>query len=125
MAAVVAGLALVAFFLGYRFYARFIGARIFRDHEEITTPAHELEDGRDFVQVIAVSPRGGGLLQRAGATPGGHEIPLPEGWSLRTEALESRTTIHLPNPTLAWFFASGASFQGPVDTFGASAALGA
>jgi hypothetical protein len=74
-------------------------------------------DGRDFVQVISASPAGGGLLQQEGAATGGAEIPLPEGWSLRTETLASRTTIHLPNPTEAWFFANGASFQGPIDAF--------
>lgn len=73
-----------------------------------------LPDGRDFVQVIAASPKGGGLLQTDSARP---ELPLPEGWMLRTEKLDSRTTIHLPSPTEAWFFANGASFQGPVEGF--------
>jgi hypothetical protein len=77
-------------------------------------------DGRDFVHLIAGSPGGGGLLQTAEDASGGAEIPLPEGWSLRTETLAMRTTIHLPNPTEAYFFANGASFQGPVDTFAAS-----
>ncbi len=57
------------------------------------------------------------MLQTAEAVPAGSELPLPEGWSLRTEKFESRTTVRLPNPTQAWFFANGASFQGPVDTF--------
>ncbi len=74
-------------------------------------------DGRDFVHLIAASPRGGGLLQEAKAEPNGAALPLPDGWSLRSEKFESQTTIHLPNPTQAWFFANGASFQGPVDTF--------
>lgn len=76
-----------------------------------------LPDGRDFVQVILASPAGGGLLQSDSARP---ELRLPEGWALRTEKLASRTTIHLPNPTEAWFFANGASFQGPVEIFMAS-----
>jgi len=75
-------------------------------------------DGRDFVQVITASPGGGGWLQEVATGTSG--IRLPEGWSLRPERLASRTTIHLPNPTQAWFFANGASFQGPVETFGAS-----
>ena len=74
-------------------------------------------DGRDFVQVIAASPGGGGLLQDEDVPKGGSDIPLPDGWSLRTEKLAARTTIHLPNPTEAWFFANGSSFQGPVDSF--------
>jgi hypothetical protein len=79
-----------------------------------------LPDGRDFVQVIAAAPQGGSLLQPKGAPPSRLERPLPEGWVLRTEKLTVRTTIHLPNPTQAWFFANGASFQGPVDLAGIS-----
>lgn len=79
-----------------------------------------LPDGRDFVQVIAAAPQGGGLLQPGGAPPSRLELRLPEGWVLRTEKLTVPTTIHLPNPTQAWFFENGASFQGPVDLAGAS-----
>lgn len=74
-----------------------------------------LPDGRDYVQVIAASPGGGGIMQSEAAPA---ELPLPEGWLLRTENITSHTTIHLPHPTEAWFFANGASFQGPVDVFG-------
>ena len=49
MAAAVAAVVLVCFVLGYRYYARFVGERIFRDHEDIVTLAHELEDGQDYV----------------------------------------------------------------------------
>ncbi len=90
--------------------------RVDKHHSLVFDAGRELlvirADGCDFVQVIAASPGGGGLLQTV-------DLRLPEGWSLRTEKLESRTTIHLPNPTQAWFFANGASFQGPVDAFGA------
>lgn len=79
-----------------------------------------LPDGRDFVQVIAATPQGGGLLQPEAAPPSGHEFRLPEGWVLRTEKLTVRTTIHLPHPTQAWFFDNGASFQGPVEHLGVS-----
>jgi hypothetical protein len=79
-----------------------------------------LPDRRDFVQVIAATPRGGGLLQPEAAPPSGLGFRLPEGWTLRTEKLTVRTTIHLPHPTQAWFFENGASFQGPVDLFTAS-----
>jgi hypothetical protein len=74
-----------------------------------------LPDGRDFVQVIAATPRGGGLLQPAAAPPSALEFSLPDGWALRSLKLTARTTIHLPHPTQAWFFKNGASFQGPVD----------
>jgi len=77
-------------------------------------------DGRDFVQVIAAAPAGGSLLQAEATPPSCFELRLPDGWTLRTEQLAVRTTIHLPHPTEAWFFENGASFQGPVDTFIAS-----
>ena len=51
-----------------------------------------LPDGRNFVQVIAASPGGGGLLQKADAGTGTAEIPLSEGWSLRSETLSIRPT---------------------------------
>jgi hypothetical protein len=86
---------------------------IFEKGREVPVIRHA--DGRDFIQVIAASPGGEGILQTAEAAVGGSEIPLPAGWSLRTETLVSRTTVHLPHPTQAWFFANGASFQGPVD----------
>jgi len=70
-----------------------------------------LPDGRDFVQVITATPKGGGLLQRNASSA----FDLPDGWSLRIEKFATRTTLHLPNPTEAWFFANGASFQGPVE----------
>lgn len=80
-----------------------------------------LPERRDYLQVIAASPRGGGLLQprELAEADVALELPaeLPAGWTLRTEKLSVRTVIHLPNPTEAWFFKSGASFQGPVDNF--------
>ncbi len=69
-------------------------------------------EGRDFVQVIAASPEGGGVLQRAGPEPASFNLALPDKWKLRTEWLESRTTIHLPNPPQAWLFASGGELSG-------------
>jgi len=72
-----------------------------------------LPDGKKYVQVISASPEGDGIMQR-GLSPT-NDFLLPEGWSLRTMTFEVRTTIHLPNPTEAWFFDNGASFQGPVE----------
>jgi hypothetical protein len=71
----------------------------------------QLPDGREFVQVIAARPEGGGPLQSAPAP----ELQLPSGWTTRTQKLDARKTIHLPSPTEAWFFANGASYQGPVE----------
>ncbi len=68
------------------------------------------ETGADLIQVISASPEGGGLLQEKAVD----DFALPPGWQLRTERVQERTAIDLPNPTEAWFFANGSSFQGPV-----------
>ena len=74
-----------------------------------------LPDGRDFVQVVAVTAsQAGGELRLP------EQFALPSGWVMRTEKLAARTTIHLPHPTQAWFFENGASFQGPIEDFNAS-----
>lgn len=69
MAALVAVCVLACFFLGYRFYARYIGERIYQDHEEVTTPAHEFEDGRDFVPTHKHVLFGHHFTSIAGAAP--------------------------------------------------------
>ena len=70
MAAVVTALALLVFVLGYRFYARFIGRRIFDDEQPgFTTPAHSLEDGRDFVPTKRPVLFGHHFTSIAGAAP--------------------------------------------------------
>ena len=74
-------------------------------------------DGNDFVQLIAASPKGGSILQSKDPRAGAVGLDLPDGWKLRNEWFETGTTIHIPHPARAWFFANGASFQGPVDTF--------
>jgi hypothetical protein len=79
-----------------------------------------LSGGADFVQVIAATPLGGGLFQPEASPPGELDFLLPEGWTLRTEKVARDTIIHLPHPTLAWFFKDGSSFQGPVDLATAS-----
>ncbi|MCR9278676.1 MAG: hypothetical protein NXH85_11945 [Pseudomonadaceae bacterium] len=70
------------------------------------------EGGSDLIQVISASPQGGGLLQQQPAQE--DALQLPRGWQLRVEHAAERTVIELPNPTEAWFFDNGASFQGPV-----------
>jgi hypothetical protein len=70
------------------------------------------EAGVELIQVISASPEGGGLLQESAVEMDG--FALPSGWQLRTEPVTKRTVIDLPNPTEAWFFANGSSFQGPV-----------
>ena len=70
------------------------------------------ESGADFIQVISATPEGGGLLQENAVEE--DYFKLPSGWNLRSEPVTKRTVIDLPNPTEAWFFANGSSFQGPV-----------
>ena len=46
---------------------------------------------------------------------GGRTLRLPSGLAAANGAgHRKRTVIDLPNPTEAWFFANGSSFQGPV-----------
>jgi hypothetical protein len=74
----------------------------------------QVPDGGEYVQVIEASPDGGGLLQDGPTAP---TSGLPQGWTLRELHLSERTIVHLPNPTEAWFFRDGASYQGPVGDF--------
>ena len=69
MAAAVALAVLIAFALGYRFYARFVGRRVFGDDEEIRTPAHEFEDGQDYVPTHKHILFGHHFTSIAGAAP--------------------------------------------------------
>ena len=77
-----------------------------------------LPDGKEYIQVISASPEGGGIMQKGSVqqeSASSSEAELPEGWHLRTMTFQTKTTIHLPNPTACWFFANGASFQGVVE----------
>ena len=69
MAALAAALILGAFLLAYRFYARFLGERIYADQEDLITPAHELEDGVDFVPTQRAVLFGHHFTSIAGAAP--------------------------------------------------------
>lgn len=69
MAALLTAFALLAFFLAYRFYARYLGEKIYGDHEEIQTPAHLFEDGQDFVPTAKKVLFGHHFTSIAGAAP--------------------------------------------------------
>ncbi|NVB37159.1 carbon starvation protein A [Pseudenhygromyxa sp. WMMC2535] len=70
MAALVTALVLLVFVAGYRFYARFIGERIFQDRDpDFVTPAHALEDGHDFVPTKRGVLFGHHFTSIAGAAP--------------------------------------------------------
>ena len=69
MAALAAALILGAFLVAYRFYARFLGERIYQDREDLITPAHELKDGVDFVPTQRAVLFGHHFTSIAGAAP--------------------------------------------------------
>lgn len=60
---------LTAFALGYYFYARYIGERIYEDREDIQTPAYEFEDGTDHVPTNKHILFGHHFTSIAGAAP--------------------------------------------------------
>jgi carbon starvation protein len=103
MAALAAALILGAFLIAYRFYARFLGERIYQDHEDLITPAHELEDGLDFVPTQRAILFGHHFTSVAGAAPIiGPCVAAYWGWG----------------PALAWVVL-GTIFMGAAHDFGA------
>lgn len=76
-----AAVGLVVFFLGYRYYSRFISEKIFRLDPEFRTPAHEFEDGVDFVPTKRIVLWGHHFAAVAGAAPiVGPAIAVIWGW---------------------------------------------
>ncbi len=103
MAALVAAVVLIAFFLGFKFYARFLGERIYEDQEDIVTPAHEFRDDRDFVPTNKHVLFGHHFTSIAGAAPIiGPCIAVYWGWV----------------PALLWCVL-GTIFMGAMHDFGA------
>jgi carbon starvation protein len=68
-AIVVALVGLVLYFLAYQFYSRFIAERIYRLDPNFKTPAHELEDGIDYVPTNKHVLWGHHFTSVAGAAP--------------------------------------------------------
>ncbi len=70
-----------AFGLGYVFYSRFIATRLFKLEADFVTPAHELEDGVDFVPTNRFVLWGHHFAAVAGAAPIiGPAIAVIWGW---------------------------------------------
>lgn len=68
-------------FLGYHFYSRFIAEKIYRLDDSRPTPAHELEDGIDFVPTNKFILWGHHFTSVAGAAPiVGPAIAVIWGW---------------------------------------------
>lgn len=73
--------ALGIFALGYRFYSKFIAERIYRLDPDYETPAHALEDGRDYVPTNKWIVLGHHFTSVAGAAPiVGPAIAIYWGW---------------------------------------------
>ena len=60
---------LTSFYLGYRFYSKFISEKIYDINEEMITPAHEFNDGLDFVPTNKHILFGHHFTSIAGAAP--------------------------------------------------------
>lgn len=103
MAALAALVVLACFALGYRFYARWVGTRIFGDDETIEMPSVAKEDGVDFVPTDRHVLFGHHFTSIAGAAPiVGPCVAAYWGWL----------------PALAWVVL-GTIFLGAVHDFGA------
>ena len=95
--------ALLAFYLGYRFYGRFISNKIYNLDEDLITPAHEFNDGVDFVPTKRHILFGHHFTSIAGAAPIiGPCIAAYWGWL----------------PAILWVIL-GTIFMGAVHDFGA------
>lgn len=81
-AAILLLIGLVLMALGYFIYSKFIAERIFRLDPEYRTPAHELEDGIDFVPTNKFVLWGHHFTSVAGAAPiVGPAIAVIWGWA--------------------------------------------
>ncbi len=80
-AALLAILGWLGFFLGYRFYSRWIAKRVYRLRPEAMTPAHAYEDGVDYVPTKPLVLWGHHFTSVAGAAPiVGPAIAVIWGW---------------------------------------------
>ncbi len=101
-ATIPAALALLAYALGYLFYSRFLASKIFGLREDAVTPAHELEDGVDYVPTNKFVLFGHHYASIAGLAPMlGPAVAVVWGWG----------------PALCWVVL-GALFVGCVHDFG-------
>jgi carbon starvation protein len=81
-AATAAGLALVAYIIGYRFYSKFLAEKIFGLREDAITPAHRINDGVDYVPTRAWVLFGHHYASIAGLAPMlGPAVAVIWGWA--------------------------------------------
>lgn len=78
---VVAAISLVLFFIGYRYYSKFLAEKIFRLNPDYITPAHRFKDGVDYVPANRYVLWGHHFTSIAGAAPiVGPAIAVYWGW---------------------------------------------
>lgn len=81
-AAIPAALALLAYVIGYRFYAGFLSRRVFALRAEFETPAHRLRDGVDYVPTRRAVLFGHHYASIAGLSPMlGPAVAVIWGWA--------------------------------------------
>ena len=99
-AAVLAGLGILCFALGYIFYSRLIARKIYILSSTFVTPAHEMEDGVDYVPTNPFVLWGHNFTSVAGAAPIiGPAVAVFWGWG----------------PALLWIVAGSVFFAGVHD----------
>lgn len=77
----VAIISLILFFVGYRFYSKFLAEKIYKLDPDFVTPAHTLEDGVDYVPTNKYILWGHHFTSIAGAAPiVGPAIAVYWGW---------------------------------------------
>jgi carbon starvation protein len=80
-ASLVAAISLVLFFIGYRYYSKFLAEKIYRLNPDYVTPAHSLKDGVDYVPTNKYVLWGHHFTSIAGAAPiVGPAIAVYWGW---------------------------------------------
>jgi len=80
-ASIVAALSLVLFFIGYRYYSKYLAEKIYQLDPNFMTPAHEFKDGRDYVPANKFVLLGHHFTSIAGAAPiVGPAIAVYWGW---------------------------------------------
>lgn len=77
----IAALSLFLFFIGYRYYSKFLAEKIYQLNPDFMTPAHEFKDGVDYVPANKFVLLGHHFTSIAGAAPiVGPAIAVYWGW---------------------------------------------
>ncbi len=80
-AAIPAGIALIVYWLGYRYYSRYLAEKVFGLRPDVQTPAHALNDGVDYVPTRKAVLFGHHYASIAGLAPMlGPAVAVIWGW---------------------------------------------